>query len=125
MSPVLPPGMSRLVLQWGSQPSDLDVYLLAPHRDPAVAPCEISYRQMQCHSGTVHLDMDDTNGHGPETITIQHFNAGHYVLSIDEYGGSDSNPSWDRSHAFVTYYAPHLGAVQYHVGQHGYTEGKV
>jgi len=124
MSPIMPPGMARIVLQWGAQPRDLDVYLLAPHRDPADPPCMLNYRQTRCHSGTVHLDKDDTSGHGPETITIRHFNHGQYVLHIDEYGGSDSNPSWDMSHAMVTYYAPHLGAVQYHVGRDGYTVGK-
>lgn len=39
----------------------------------------------QCHSGTVKLDKDDVNGHGPETLTIEHFNPGQYVLRVDDY----------------------------------------
>lgn len=125
MSPILKPGTSRIVLQWARRPSDLDVYLLAPHRETAQPPCEVNFRQKQCHSGTVKLDKDDVNGHGPETLTIEHFNPGQYVLRVDDYRGNPNAPLWDISHAFVTYYSPHLGAIQFHVAHNGYTEGDV
>eukprot|EP00286_Rhodomonas_abbreviata_P000936 CAMPEP_0181288560 /NCGR_PEP_ID=MMETSP1101-20121128/399_1 /TAXON_ID=46948 /ORGANISM="Rhodomonas abbreviata, Strain Caron Lab Isolate" /LENGTH=2254 /DNA_ID=CAMNT_0023392693 /DNA_START=96 /DNA_END=6861 /DNA_ORIENTATION=+ len=125
MSPVLPPGMSRFVLQWGSRPRDLDIYLLAPHQDPTQPDCEVNYRSKTCHSGTVHLDKDDVNGHGPETITVQHFNSGQYILRIDEYRGNPNAASWPISHALVSYYSPHLGSVQYSVETDGYLDGDV
>lgn len=33
--------------QWARRPSDLDVYLLAPHRETAQPPCEVNFRQKQ------------------------------------------------------------------------------
>jgi hypothetical protein len=56
---------------------------------------------------------------------IERFNVGQYVLRIDEYRGNPSRPSWDVSHALVTYYAPHLGAVQFSVAENGFTDGDV
>lgn len=44
MSPVLNPGDSRIVLNWGSRPKDLDSYLTVPHSDPAKPDCVINYK---------------------------------------------------------------------------------
>jgi hypothetical protein len=85
MNPVLMPGQSRLVLTWSDKPKDLDIYVLAPHSNPAEPPCEVNWRAKACHSGTIRLDRDDTDGHGPETISILNFNPGTYVVRIDEY----------------------------------------
>jgi uncharacterized protein YfaP (DUF2135 family) len=60
------------VLTWADKPKDLDIYVLAPHASPSEAPCEVNWRQKNCHSNTVRLDRDDTNGHGPETISVSH-----------------------------------------------------
>ena len=85
MNPVLMPGQSRLVLTWSDKPKDLDIYVFAPHSDPAKPPCEVNWREKACDSGTVRLDRDDTNGHGPETISVLKFKPGTYVVRIDEY----------------------------------------
>ena len=63
---------ARLVLTWADKPKDLDIYVLAPPASPGEAPCEVNWRQKDCHSNTVRLDRDDTNGHGPETISVSH-----------------------------------------------------
>ena len=60
------------MLTWADKPKDLDIYVLAPHASPSEAPCEVNWRQKDCHSNTVRLDRDDTNGHGPETISVSH-----------------------------------------------------
>ena len=125
LSPVLKPGHARFVLTWGDQPKDLDIYLLAPHKDAGEPACEVNFRQKNCHSGVVRLDRDDTQGHGPETITVDHFNHGDYVVRIDEFGGDPRNAKWAESFAQVTYYQPHLGAIHMEVGQQGYIAGKV
>ena len=43
MSPILPPGTARVVLLWGARPSDLDIYMLAPHADPTKEACEVRW----------------------------------------------------------------------------------
>ena len=125
LSPILLPGHARFVLTWGSQPKDLDIYLLAPHHDPAQPACEVNWRNKQCTSGAVRLDRDDTQGHGPETISLESFNEGSYIIRIDEYRGNPSQPKWAQSIAMVTYYSPHLGAIHMEVGQQGYIAGRV
>merc|ERR1719183_2804135 len=109
MSPVMQPGQGRLVLTWGNKPKDLDIYVLAPHHSESSPPCEVNWRNKNCHSGTVRLDRDDTNGHGPETISIDSFNPGDYIVRIDEYRGDPAHAMWPISEATVAYYAPHVG----------------
>ena len=125
LSPVMKPGESRLVLTWAAKPKDLDIYVLAPHSNPAQPPCEVNWRQKNCHSGSVRLDRDDTNGHGPETISIFDFNPGKYIVRIDEYRGNPRAPLWAVSEATVAYYAPHCGGIFNFVDQTGYIEGRV
>ncbi len=60
----LPANSARFVLVWGKKPRDLDLHLVS--RD-----FHISYRNMKSYSGKAELDRDDTNGYGPETITLQ------------------------------------------------------
>ncbi|KAJ1469342.1 hypothetical protein T484DRAFT_1852086 [Baffinella frigidus] len=85
--------------------------MLAPHAFEGREACEVNYRKKMCHSRSVRLDKDDTNGHGPETITIEkfnpgqyvlrvnEFNAGQYVLRVNEFHGDASNPKWGVSQA--------------------------
>jgi len=44
MSPILNPGDSRVVLNWGAKPKDLDTYLTVPRGDPSKPDCLISYK---------------------------------------------------------------------------------
>ena len=114
-----------MVLTWGKKPKDLDIYVLAPHSNPSEPPCEVNWRNKQCHSKSVHLDRDDTQGHGPETISIENWNPGEYIVRIDEYRGNPNRPQMEMGHATVAYYAPHCGGIFSYVGSTGYMEGRV
>ena len=70
MSPVLVAGQTRMVLNWGEAPPDLDSHLLTPIIDGNTY--HIYYSNTGNYEGPPYakLDTDDTNGYGPETITI-------------------------------------------------------
>jgi hypothetical protein len=93
MSPMLNPGTARIVLSWGPMPKDLDSYLNVPHQSTTVPACEINWRNKNCQSGVVRLDLDAVSGYGPETITLNGFRAGEYRYRVNHYrGGSVSGP---------------------------------
>ena len=83
LSPTLGQGEVRIVLTWGSTPVDLDSHLWLPTSNP--------YHVYYANDGNCNafpnacLDVDDTNGNGPETITIrQRFN-GTYIYGVYNY----------------------------------------
>jgi len=118
-------GEAKLVLTWGDKPKDLDIYVLSPHADPSQPECEVNWREKNCHSSTVTLDRDDTQGHGPETISLHHFNAGKYVVRIDEYKGNPGNSQMVGGHATVAYFSPHTGGIFNYAGTTGFVDGRV
>lgn len=66
VSPALPLGNMRIVLDWDSRPEDLDAHFIKEDE------YHISYQDMRVSSdGVVRLDRDDRNGYGPETITAK------------------------------------------------------
>ncbi len=67
----------RIVLNWNKQPLDLDSHLSFPGN-------HIYYEKKK---GTkANLDVDDTNGFGPETITIEKkYHAQKYVYAVHTY----------------------------------------
>ena len=68
ISPELSIGEMRIVLEWGDHPRDLDSYYLDDTGAVGVA-----YYSRQYYNGdqlVAELDVDDTNGYGPETITV-------------------------------------------------------
>ena len=56
-------GEDRVILTWAEKPPDLDMHLFICDRG-----CEVYYGKRNCEN--VNLDVDDTNGNGPETITL-------------------------------------------------------
>ena len=65
ISPIIRGDYLRIVLDWGSRPADLDLYL---EKEGGYI---ISFRNMHsAQDGSVRLDRDARNGFGPETITI-------------------------------------------------------
>lgn len=79
LSPVLPPGKTRFVLQWADEPEDLDLHLKGPD-------FHISYRNMKNAPNRARLDVDEQEGYGPETITLERIDARHiYDLSVYNY----------------------------------------
>ena len=71
ISPELAAGSARIVLEWGAEPQDLDSYLIGDSDDGGSV--FVSYYRKTASSGgetLAELDVDDTNGYGPETITL-------------------------------------------------------
>jgi len=66
MSPVLPPNDWRVVLTWAGTPADLDSHL-------RYGSCLLIYynRHTYCEGIRASLDVDDVDGYGPETTTIE------------------------------------------------------
>lgn len=81
MSPVMKnlDGM-RIVLNWGAQPADLDSHIAFPKG-------HIYFERPQGRAGAdANLDVDDTDGNGPETITIDRKHAGEaYVYAVHDF----------------------------------------
>lgn len=71
LSPSLGKDEIRIVLTWGSTPRDLDAHLVLEMNDGRAE--EICYYNRDVSMGTARavLDLDDTDGGGPETITVQ------------------------------------------------------
>ncbi len=92
MSPIPLPGEIRFVLNWGVSPSDLDSHLKTPEIDSLV------YHVFYGNRGNVEtppyavLDVDDTDGYGPETITIKESFSGTYIYFIHQYSSMGSFP---------------------------------
>ncbi|MCB2388392.1 YfaP family protein [Thalassolituus alkanivorans] len=75
----------RVVLTWGSTPSDLDSHLTYPAN-------HVFYVKKQGRDA--NLDVDDTNSYGPETITIeQKHNGERYVYAVHDYSNHSSKTS--------------------------------
>jgi Mg-chelatase subunit ChlD len=81
MSPELAAGELRIVLTWGENPSDLDSYLWLPNS------AYINYSQPG-DPNTANLDLDDTSGNGPETITIAQREDGTYTYAVNNFSGN-------------------------------------
>lgn len=67
----------RVVLNWGAQPQDLDSHIVFPG----------NHVYFMKQKGTdAMLDVDDTDGYGPETITLVRKHAGErYVYAVHDY----------------------------------------
>lgn len=89
VSPALQPQQIRIVLDWANRPRDLDAHLIKE------GDYHISYRDTRTsQDGTAQLDRDDTNGNGPETITINEMSVSDtYVYKVLDYSNRDSRRS--------------------------------
>lgn len=108
ISPELSAGEIRIVLEWGSYPADLDSHLTG--RTSSGSRIEVAYNAKQAVEGgnvVAELDIDDTNGYGPETTTIYDFN-GTYEFRVHDFSNNgDSNSSaLSGSQAVVKVYLP-------------------
>ena len=105
ISPTIPLEHMRVVLDWGKNPQDLDAHLEKKNEEKY----HISYRFMKKTSDGVvaKLDLDDTNGFGPETITVTSISYnGEYDYYIHDYSNRNRNNSdkLSRSQAEVKVY---------------------
>jgi tetratricopeptide (TPR) repeat protein len=77
----------RVVLNWGAMPPDLDSHMMSPGS-------HVSY-----HSKVgldTKLDVDDTDGFGPETVTVEKKHFGEkYVYAVHSYTDKD-DPTCSR-----------------------------
>lgn len=85
ISPELATGTARIVLEWNSQPRDLDSYLTG--RTDSGYDVNVNYGRMTASSGgdtLATLDVDDTDGYGPETTTIHDLN-GVFKFTVKDF----------------------------------------
>ena len=81
LSPELLSGEVRIVLTWGRDPEDLDSHLWQPDGS------HIDYDSKGKNIGGAKLDVDATNGYGPETITISQMQNGTYTYAVQHFVG--------------------------------------
>ena len=92
MSEELSAGEIRIVLEWSEYPRDLDSHLEGSNTNDR--NIHISYFN-KSEQG-VELDVDDTNGYGPETVTISDID-GEYVYYVHDFTGSGNMNSSDAT----------------------------
>lgn len=95
ISPKMPLGYLRVVLDWGETPRDLDAHLVKTNG------YHISYRNMLVSAdGTAKLDRDDTDGQGPETITATNVDQnGEYLFFVHDFTNQHSPSSTKLSNS--------------------------
>lgn len=83
ISPSMPVGSVRLVLDWGQEPSDLDAHFVKK------GAYHIAYHNRHVSDdGVSMLDRDDTDSYGPETITSKEIDpAAEYNYFVHNYSG--------------------------------------
>ncbi len=89
----------RVVLSWGSTPTDLDSHMVGP--DASGGTFHEYYPRRADHSDT-DLDTDDIDSYGPETITLYKEHDGTYVYSVHDYINKNSNNSTALSNSGAT-----------------------
>ena len=93
VSPSMPIGFLRVVLDWGNSPSDLDAHMVKSN------DYHISFRNMRVNrDNTALLDRDDLDGYGPETITVKNINqSSQYNYFVHNYSNQNSTASKELS----------------------------
>lgn len=95
MSQQIPIGHIRIVLDWDNRPKDLDAHIVK------VGEYHVSYRNKKISSdGMAVLDRDDTDGYGPETITVKKIDKNKkYQFFVHDYTNKDKAKSDQLSHS--------------------------
>lgn len=86
----------RVVLTWDAEPGDLDSHLFAPVQSGDTQDYHICYYHMSDSNGNTSLDVDDTDGYGPETTTINHVQNGQYKFYVCDYTNCSRNNEESR-----------------------------
>ena len=81
----------RVVLNWGSTPSDLDSHLYADMND-GTSDYHIYYSS-KTNGSIANLDVDDTSSYGPETVTVSYIGSGIYKYYVHDYSGKSNTSS--------------------------------
>lgn len=78
----------RVVLTWGEKPRDLDSHLLYSLSNGNEGHIYYGDRENVLNNVCIaKLDVDDTDGYGPETTTIYDDETGDYTFYVDNYSG--------------------------------------
>lgn len=85
ISPHLQSDQIRVVLRWSDNPRDLDSHISGPSGDGAGVHVYFDAPSASSGNNTVILDVDDTDGEGPETITLTKPLSGQYTYSVHDY----------------------------------------
>ena len=117
LSPKLAAGEIRFVLTWRGSPADIDGHLATPDG------CDVWYRQKSCNgeSGRAQLDVDNTVGHGPETITLHQCSSGDFFYFVKQYS---RRGSMHLSGAIVRAFLPDGRTIVHRVGRAGKITGE-
>ncbi|MCP3932367.1 MAG: hypothetical protein GY705_25120 [Bacteroidetes bacterium] len=85
----------RVVLNWGNSPLDLDSHLWTPSINGSIYHVyyPTNNRMNPNEHPFVGLDVDDTDGFGPETITINEIFSGNYNYSVHNFSGGNISGS--------------------------------
>lgn len=94
ITPILSSGETRVVLTWGSTPSDMDSHLTGPISG-STSRFHVYFNDegSSTYSPYASLDVDDMSSYGPETITIYQQFDGIYRYSVHDYSNKDSSSS--------------------------------
>ncbi|WP_418752138.1 carboxypeptidase regulatory-like domain-containing protein [Frisingicoccus sp.] len=85
ISPELATGSARIVLEWNAEPTDLDSYLEGTTDGGDTIYTNFTHKKASVNGKDIaELDLDDTNGYGPETTTIYDLN-GVYEFSVADF----------------------------------------
>ena len=84
ISPDLEKGTARIVLEWNSQPQDLDSYLFGETDKGDNVLVKFSHKEAKANGRLIaSLDIDDVDGYGPETTTIYDLNGVYRFVVAD------------------------------------------
>lgn len=91
MTPIVSGENFRITLDWGMDPSDLDSHVVGTLSDGR--SFHVAYWEQSQYDGDVevcNLDLDDVDGEGPETITLNVSTNEPYYYFIHRFAGSGS-----------------------------------
>ena len=110
VSPKMRVGNIRIVLDWSNKPEDLDAHFVKAN------DYHISYRNKhEAADNAAKLDRDDTDGFGPETITVNKVDQNaHYYFYVHDYtnDGEDGNTYLAESRATIKIFDKVHGLVK-------------
>ncbi len=121
ISKPLPSGQYRAVLRWNNKPRDLDSHLLGKG---SFGEFELSYKIAGTSPYKVYLngtwqatlDIDDTDGKGPETTTFPARSGATYTYYVFNYSGADGeDTALSASGAVVDLYKGNTKIATYKV----------
>lgn len=107
VTPVMKKGQTHIVLTWGDSPQDLDSHLVGTLPDSTRFHTYYSKKDAYFEGKKyAALELDDSNGYGPETTTIYNETNGTYTFYVHNYSARSktSDKSLSNSGAQVRVY---------------------